>query len=196
MKITFALMAIVVGLVLVNPFGADTIHQKGQVQADGITIAYESFGKPDRETILLMGVTRTQLADWPTEFCEELVSRSYMVVICDNRDIGLSSKFDGAGVPDLAAVIQAAVVGKPAPQPYTLYDMANDAVSLLDALGDVGSGTMNIFCYVVDAKIAESVIVRELRRVVFSKVPRFAERIGDTVKVLWPRKFKSAFSLV
>ena len=196
MKIAFALIAIVVGLVLVNPFGADRIHQKGQVQADGITIAYQSFGKPDRESILLIGVTGIQLTDWPTEFCVELASRSYRIVICDNRDIGLSSKFDGAGVPDLAAVIQAAVVGKPVPLPYTLYDMANDAVSLLDALGEIGSGTMNIFCYLVDAKIAESVIVRELRRVVFSKVPRFAERIGDTVKVIWPCRFKSAFSLV
>jgi hypothetical protein len=54
MKITFALIAIVVGLVLVNPFGADTIRQKGQVQAKGITIAYESFGKLDRETWKLL----------------------------------------------------------------------------------------------------------------------------------------------
>jgi hypothetical protein len=50
-----------------------------------------------------------QLTDWPTEFCEELVSRADRVVIYDSRDIGLSSKSDGAGVPDFAAVIQAAV---------------------------------------------------------------------------------------
>jgi hypothetical protein len=54
MKIAFAFIAIVVGLVLVNPFGADTIHQKGQVQANGITIAYESFSKTDRETWRLL----------------------------------------------------------------------------------------------------------------------------------------------
>jgi hypothetical protein len=84
MKITFALIAIVVGLVLVNPFGADTIHQKGQVQANGITIAYESFGKPDRETILLIGGTG-MLTDWPTEFCEELVSRGYLAAIKGRR---------------------------------------------------------------------------------------------------------------
>ena len=65
-----------------------------------------------------------QLTDWPTEFCKELVSRGYRVVICGNP-----SKFDGAGVPDVAAVIQAAVTGKPAPPPCTLYDMADDAVS-------------------------------------------------------------------
>lgn len=42
MKIAFALVAIVVGRVLVIPLGAGTIHQKGQVQANGITIAYEA----------------------------------------------------------------------------------------------------------------------------------------------------------
>jgi pimeloyl-ACP methyl ester carboxylesterase len=38
-------------------------------------------------------------------------------------------------MPDFAAVVQAAIAGKLAPLPYTLYDMANDAVRLLDALG-------------------------------------------------------------
>ena len=93
MKITFAIIAIIVGLVLVNPFGADAIHQKGQVQANGIRIADERFGKPDRTTILfLFGGTGMQLTDSPTEFCIELVSRGYPVVIYDNRDVGLSSK--------------------------------------------------------------------------------------------------------
>jgi|HubBroStandDraft_6_1064221.scaffolds.fasta_scaffold1281239_2 hypothetical protein len=87
MKITSALIAIVVDLVLVSALGADTIHQKGQVQANGITIAYESFGKPDRETILLIGGTGMRLTDWPTEFCEELVSRGYRVVkTCNQPD--------------------------------------------------------------------------------------------------------------
>lgn len=62
--------------------------------------------------------------------------------------------------------------------------------------GDIGSGTMNIFCYVADAKIGESVIVRELKAGKFLKGAVIAERIGDTSKVLWPRKFKGSFSLV
>jgi hypothetical protein len=61
MKIGSAIMSIAVGLVLVAPLGAGTIHQKGQVQANGMTIAYESFGKPDRETILLIAGTGMQL---------------------------------------------------------------------------------------------------------------------------------------
>src|SRR5262245_47065443 len=108
---------------------------KGQVKANGITIAYESFGPEDRETVLLIMGVSAQLTLWPVDLCEELVKRGYRVIRFDNRDIGLSTHFDAAGPPDFAAVVAAAQAGKPAPLPYTLYDMAKDAVDLLDALG-------------------------------------------------------------
>jgi pimeloyl-ACP methyl ester carboxylesterase len=118
-----------------NPSAPGVEAQAGQVQANGITIAYESFGPTDRETILLIMGNGAQLTDWPVELCEELVKRGYRVVIYDNRDVGLSTKFAEAGVPDTKAVIEARIAGKPSPLPYTLDDMANDAVGLLDALG-------------------------------------------------------------
>jgi pimeloyl-ACP methyl ester carboxylesterase len=108
--------------------------QQGQVHANGISIAYETFGSPDRETVLLVAGTGMQLTGWPVQLCQELVNRGYRVVIYDNRDIGLSTKFNSKGKPDFAAVVQAAMAGKPAPLPYTLYDLAKDAVGLLDAL--------------------------------------------------------------
>src|SRR5262249_33686656 len=76
-----------------------------------------------------------QVSGWAVELCEELVKRGYRVIRYDNRDIGLSTHFDAAGMPDYAAVVAAAQAGKPAPLPYTLYDLARDAVGLLDALG-------------------------------------------------------------
>src|SRR5262249_53351501 len=108
---------------------------KGQVKANGITIAYESFGPEDRETVLLIMGATAQLTAWDVELCEELVKRGYRVIRFDSRDVGLSTRFDDAGIPDFAAVVAAAEAGKPAPLPYTLYDMARDAVGLLDALG-------------------------------------------------------------
>lgn len=67
---------------------------------------------------------------WEAEFCELLVQKGFYVIRFDNRDIGLSTKFEEAGVPD----IMAAMEGKPVEAPYTLEDMADDAVGLLDAL--------------------------------------------------------------
>jgi pimeloyl-ACP methyl ester carboxylesterase len=116
--------------------GADGVPvREGKVRANGITIAYESFGPEDRETILMIMGNGAQLTTWPVELCEELVKRGYRVVIYDNRDVGLSTKFDSAGLPDMEAIIKARTAGKPAPLAYTLDDMARDAVGLLDALG-------------------------------------------------------------
>ncbi|HZV06643.1 MAG TPA: alpha/beta hydrolase, partial [Gemmataceae bacterium] len=117
-----------------DPPTPETMKQTGQVQANGITIAYESFGPSDRETVLLIMGNGTQLTAWPIELCEELVKRGYRVVIYDNRDVGLSTKFTEAGTPDVNAVVEARIAGKPSPLPYTLDDMAKDAVGLLDAL--------------------------------------------------------------
>lgn len=106
----------------------------GQVAANGITIAYESFGAPDDETILLIAGTGMQLVDWPMELVTALVQRGYRVVRFDNRDIGLSTKLTEAGLPDSAAIEKALKAGTSPPLPYTLHDMAADTVGLLDAL--------------------------------------------------------------
>src|SRR5262249_36578345 len=84
---------------------------KGQVKANGITIAYESFGPEDRETVLLIMGLGGQLTAWPVELCEDLVKRGYRVIRYDNRDVGLSTRLEAAGKPDLAAVVAAAQAG-------------------------------------------------------------------------------------
>jgi pimeloyl-ACP methyl ester carboxylesterase len=112
-----------------------TVHEAEFAQANGITLAYESYGPIDRETILLIGGTGQQLIDWPPELIEELVRRGYHVVIYDNRDIGLSTKLTSAGLPDNAAIQKAIENGETPPLPYTLQDMADDAVGLMDPLG-------------------------------------------------------------
>jgi pimeloyl-ACP methyl ester carboxylesterase len=117
-----------------SSYSAGIPVSKGQVKANGITIAYEILGPEDRETVLLIMGAGAQLTAWHDELCTELVKRNFQVIRFDNRDIGLSTHFDAAGMPDFAAVVAAAKAGKPAPLPYTLYDMAKDAVGLMDAL--------------------------------------------------------------
>lgn len=111
-----------------------TPTDSGQVEANGITIAYESFGSPDDEAIVLITGTGMQLVGWPLELVSELVDRGYRVVRFDNRDSGLSTKMTEAGLPDSEAIAAAFEAGEKPPMPYDLQDMAADTIGLMDAL--------------------------------------------------------------
>lgn len=80
-----------------------------------------------------MGLAAQMIA-WDDAFCSQLAERGYWVVRFDNRDIGLSTRFADAGVPDVQAAFMQALQGKPVSAPYTLLDMAADTVGLFDAL--------------------------------------------------------------
>ncbi len=105
------------------------------IQANGIEIEYDTFGISGRPVALLIMGLGAQMTLWPVEFCEALVDRGFHVIRFDNRDIGLSSKFDQAGIPDMAAMMMAVMTGKKPDTAYSLDDMATDAIGLLDALG-------------------------------------------------------------
>ena len=105
------------------------------VAANGIKLEYETFGDSSSPAFLLIAGNGAQLIYWEMEFCELLAKAGLHVICFDNRDAGLSTKFDETGVPDLMAAFQAAMAGKPVEAAYSLDDMADDAVGLLDALG-------------------------------------------------------------
>jgi pimeloyl-ACP methyl ester carboxylesterase len=73
-----------------------------------------------------------QMTLWDEEFCRALADRGQYVIRYDNRDVGLSTKFDHAGVPNVVEMMQRGADRSGAP--YTLDDMADDAAGLLDAL--------------------------------------------------------------
>lgn len=104
------------------------------VQANGIALHYDSFGDPSAPPLLLIMGLASQMIAWDEAFCAELASRGYWVIRFDNRDVGLSQRFDDRGVPNIMALLPAVMLGKPVASPYTLADMANDAVGLLDVL--------------------------------------------------------------
>jgi len=105
------------------------------VKANGIQIEYDTFGDSSSPALLLIAGNGVQIMFWDVEFCELLVKKGYFVIRFDNRDAGLSTKFEEAGIPDFQAAIKAAMEGKPVESAYTLDDMADDAVGLLNALG-------------------------------------------------------------
>lgn len=106
-----------------------------KTKANGIDIEYEIDGRADAPPVLLIMGLGAQLTLWPPKMVEALVARGYRVIRFDNRDIGLSTKFDAAGVPLIAIVIGAMMMGSKPDVPYVLTDMAADAIGLLDALG-------------------------------------------------------------
>lgn len=101
---------------------------------NGIQIEYETFGSSSSSPLLLIMGLGGQLIRWPEVFCQELADRGHYVIRFDNRDTGLSSKIDEAGVPDIMKIITATMAGSAVTVPYTLKDMAADAIGLLDAL--------------------------------------------------------------
>jgi pimeloyl-ACP methyl ester carboxylesterase len=101
---------------------------------NGLTIEFDSFGSKDSEPILLISGLGVQMIRWTEPFCAALASKGYRVIRFDNRDVGLSTHLDQAPAPELGALAQALGRGDRPDVPYTLYDMADDAVGLLDAL--------------------------------------------------------------
>jgi pimeloyl-ACP methyl ester carboxylesterase len=109
-------------------------HDMPKLRANQITIEFDSFGPEDAEPILLVSGLGTQMIRWSAPFCTALVSHGYRVIRFDNRDAGLSTHLDAAPIPDLASVARVLARGGTPNVPYTLFDMANDAIGLLDGL--------------------------------------------------------------
>jgi pimeloyl-ACP methyl ester carboxylesterase len=105
-----------------------------KANANGIQIEYETFGdRSGRPLLLIMGLGQ-QLTEWSEEVLKQLADEGHFVIVYDNRDTGLSSKMEEAGVPDVAGIQGALIRGEKFKIPYTFSDMSDDAVGLLDAL--------------------------------------------------------------
>lgn len=111
-------------------------HDLTTVKANTIEIAYDAFGEESSPPILLISGLSEQLIDWGDAFCKELASKGFYVIRFDNRDSGLSTKFDDAEIPDINVIMQKIMSGGAVTSlPYTMKDMADDAIGLLDAIG-------------------------------------------------------------
>ena len=108
-----------------------------KIKANGIDIEVEDTGAGDGATrpvvLLIMGLGM-QLVAWPPALVQALVDAGYRVVRHDNRDIGLSQHFDHLGVPNMVWAMLRFKLRLPVSAPYSLHDMANDSVGVLDAL--------------------------------------------------------------
>jgi len=104
------------------------------IHANGIDLCYVRHGNPHDPCVLLVMGLGMQLIAWPDDFVEGLVEQGYQVICFDNRDVGLSSKISAGGKPSLGLAYLKSKLGLRVRSAYTLDDMADDALGLLDAL--------------------------------------------------------------
>lgn len=121
-----------------HPLPEDKFVNVGRCASTGreITICYHTYGDPSNPCLLMvMGLGGTSW-NWKAKFLDRLVKAGFYVVCYDNRDAGLSTHLNGCPTVLIARMILPswASVGEGKP-PYTLYDMAEDGMNLLTALG-------------------------------------------------------------
>ena len=127
-----------------------------KVTINGVEIVYDTFGEATSPPLLLIAGWGGQMIAWDEQFCAQLAARGHWVIRCDHRDVGLSTKLDEAGVPDIPALQEAVARGEAVQVPYTLRDMAHDAVGSLDASrGHRNFKTNNFPAFVGEASPAQ-----------------------------------------
>lgn len=85
------------------------------IRINDINICTESFGESTKPTILLINGAMNSMVYWDEEFCQKLAATGRYVIRFDNRDVGRSTTYN------------------PGTTNYTVVDMANDAVNVLNA---------------------------------------------------------------
>ena len=93
------------------------VHEERMLRANSIDLRAQAFGHPDAPALLLIAGATSSMKRWPEEFCIRVAEAGRFVIRYDNRDTGRSSVFP---------------VGAPG---YSIRDMADDAVGVLDAYG-------------------------------------------------------------
>ena len=106
----------------------------GIIQTGRVEIAYETSGSGQAGVIILIRGQGTQLIHWPESFYETFSTPGFRTIRFDNRDTGLSEKFDRIAGRELEALKHRIAAGEEIDPPYTIDDMAMDVIALMDGL--------------------------------------------------------------
>ncbi len=104
---------------------------------NGVALDFALEGPPGAPLVLLIMGLAMQRVAWPAELLGRLHAAGLSTLTFDNRDVGLSTRFDERGVPSFARIAARRLFGADATRglPYTLADLADDAAALLDYVG-------------------------------------------------------------
>ena len=119
-----------------------THHPERLVTVGELQLCHDAFGEPEHPPMLLVMGLGFQLVHWPEDLCRQLAAEGFRVIRFDNRDAGRSTHLPG--------------------QRYSVDDMADDAVGLLDALG---IDSAHVVGASLGGMIAQTMAIRHPRRV-------------------------------
>lgn len=106
-----------------------------QLKVGKLLFEYKEFGKKEDPAIIMIVGLGEQLIHWHPDLCQGLANEGFRVIIFDNRDVGLSSKFEGKKPPSLRWIqFFKKYLGYSLKTPYTISDMADDVIGIMDAL--------------------------------------------------------------
>jgi pimeloyl-ACP methyl ester carboxylesterase len=125
----------------------------------GVELCYQTFGDPEAEPLLLVMGLGGPMTWWDAELCRVLARSGFYVIRYDNRDTGRSSR--GTGRVTRAMLVQA-FLGRPVKPPYTLADLAQDGIGLLDHLGIESA---HVFGVSMGGMIAQTMAIQHQGRV-------------------------------
>jgi pimeloyl-ACP methyl ester carboxylesterase len=117
-----------------------------------VKLCYETFGSSESAPLLLVMGLGSQMILWDDEFCELLAARGFWVIRFDNRDVGRSTILRDAPVPKRWQL----ATRDPRGAAYSLDEMAQDAVGLLD---DLGIGAAHVVGASMGGMIAQLIAV-------------------------------------
>ncbi len=133
-----------------------------QIPANGISLEVDDRGPPSGPPLVMIMGLGMQLIAWPDGLVDQLVASGFRVIRFDNRDVGLSQRFDHLGVPNLPAAGIRYTLGMPVASPYRLADLADDTAALIEAMG---LGSAHVCGASMGGMIAQHLAVRHPQRV-------------------------------
>ena len=134
MRVLFLLAALLFGLPSLAASRCDVNVPTQTVDLEQVSIAYQSIGRASDPALLLVMGLGGQLIHWPDEVVVALCEQGFRVIRYDNRDVGLSTWRQAPASANLTFEVLRYKLGLPVAAPYTLTDMADDALGLMDAL--------------------------------------------------------------
>lgn len=134
MRVLLLLAALVFGLPSFAASRCDVNVPTQTVDLETVSIAYQSIGRASDPALLLVMGLGGQLIHWPDEVVVALCQQGFRVIRYDNRDVGLSTWRQAPATANLTFEVLRYKLGLPVAAPYTLTDMADDALGLMDAL--------------------------------------------------------------